>query len=276
MRLDTEFTGGAMLTLSYEGQPDLAAVEQTAETALGSQDLTLQTGENVATGEATLKISLPGSDTVTTDQVAGLLDSLAESCPDNHFAQLSLSNVSPAMGARFLQKSLVAVVFALVLILVYIAFRFKNIGGLTGGAMAILALANDIMVIFGAFVLLRAPLDGNFIAALLTILGYSVNDTVVIYDRIRENRRLMGKKTSFGELVNVSLNQSLRRTLMTTVTTVAALTVMCVISVLYGLESIFTFAFPLTLGMVSGVYTSLCVTTSAWVCWAGRKDKQKK
>ena len=276
VRLDTEFTGGAMLTLSYEGQPDLAAVEQTAETALGSQDLTLQTGENVATGEATLKISLPGSDTVTTDQVAGLLDSLAESCPDNHFAQLSLSNVSPAMGARFLQKSLVAVVFALVLILVYIAFRFKNIGGLTGGAMAILALANDVMVIFGTFVLLRAPLDGNFIAALLTILGYSVNDTVVIYDRIRENRKLMGKKTSFGELVNVSLNQSLRRTLMTTVTTVAALAVMCVISVLYGLESIFTFAFPLTLGMVSGVYTSLCVTTSAWVCWAGRKDKQKK
>ena len=276
VRLDTEFTGGAMLTLSYEGQPDLAAVEQTAEEALGSTGLTLQTGENVATGEATLKISLPGSDTVTTEQVAGLLDALAESSPDNHFAQLSLSNVSPAMGARFLQKSLVAVVFALALILVYIAIRFKNIGGVTGGAMAILALVNDAMVIFGTFVVLRAALDGNFIAALLTILGYSVNDTVVIYDRIRENRKLMGKKTPFGELVNTSLNQSLRRTLMTSVTTVSALAVMCVVSVLYGLDSIFTFAFPLAMGMISGVYTSLCVSTSAWVCWAGRKDGQKK
>ena len=97
-----------------------------------------------------------------------------------------------------------AVVFALALILVYIAFRFKNIGGLTGGAMAILALVNDVMVIFGTFVLMRAALDGNFIAALLTILGYSVNDTVVIYDRIRENRKLLGKKVSFGELVNQS------------------------------------------------------------------------
>ena len=276
VRLDTEVTGGARLTLSDEGQPDLAAVEQTAEEALGSTGLTLQTGENVATGEATLKISLPGSDTVTTEQVAGLLDALAESSPDNHFAQLSLSNVSPAMGARFLQKSLVAVVFALALILVYIAIRFKNIGGVTGGAMAILALVNDAMVIFGTFVVLRAALDGNFIAALLTILGYSVNDTVVIYDRIRENRKLMGKKTPFGELVNTSLNQSLRRTLMTSVTTVSALAVMCVVSVLYGLDSIFTFAFPLAMGMISGVYTSLCVSTSAWVCWAGRKDGQKK
>ena len=276
VRMDTEFTGGAMLTLSYEGEADLAAVEQTAEEALGNTNLTLQTGENVATGEATLKISLPGSETVTTEQVSALLDSLAESCPDNQFAQLSLSNVSPAMGTRFLQKSLVAVVFALALILIYIAFRFKNIGGLTGGAMAILALVNDVMVIFGTFVLMRAALDGNFIAALLTILGYSVNDTVVIYDRIRENRKLLGKKVSFGELVNQSLNQSLKRTLMTSVTTVTALAVMCVVSVLYGLDSIFTFAFPLMMGMISGVYTSLCVSTSAWVLWDGRKAKQKK
>ena len=275
VKMDTEFTGGAMITLSYEGTPDLSAVQQTAETALGGTDLTVQTGENVATGESTIKISMPGRETVTTDQVTGLLDSLGESFPDNSFAQLSLSNVSPAMGTRFLQKSLVAVVFALALILIYIAIRFRNIGGLTGGAMAILALLNDLMVIFGVFVILRAPLDGNFIAALLTILGYSVNDTVVIYDRIRENRKLLGKKASFPELVNQSLNQSLRRTLMTTITTVAALAVMCIVSVLYGLDSIFTFAFPLMMGMISGVYTSLCVSTSAWITWTGRKDKQK-
>ena len=274
VKMDTEFTGGAMITLSYEGTPDLSEVKQIAQTALDSS-LTIQTGENVATGEDTLKISMPGRETVTTEQVAGLLDNLTESFPDNNFAQLSLSNVSPAMGARFLQKSLVAVVFALALILIYIAFRFKNIGGLTGGAMAILALLNDLMVIFGVFVVLRVALDGNFIAALLTILGYSVNDTVVIYDRIRENRKLLGKKVSFGELVNQSLNQSLRRTLMTTITTVAALSVMCIVSVLYGLDSIFTFAFPLMVGMISGVYTSLCVSTSAWVTWIGRKDSRK-
>ena len=205
VHLDTEFTGGAMITLSYEGGFDQAAVQKTAAAALENTGLTLQTGENVATGDQTLKISMPGTETVTTEQVENLLDSLNENYPDNQFAQLSLSNVSAAMGTKFLQKSLVAVVFALVLILLYIALRFKNIGGLTGGMMAVLALVNDLMVVFGTFVLLRTALDGNFIAAMLTILGYSINDTVVVYDRIRENRALMGKKGSFEELVNQSV-----------------------------------------------------------------------
>ena len=274
VRLDTEFTGGAMITLRYEDSFALPDVQATAAEALGSKDLTLQTGENVATGEQTLKISMPGTETVTTDEVQTLLDSLNERYPENAFAQLSLSNVSAAMGTKFLQKSLVAVVFALAVILLYIALRFKNIGGLTGGMMAVLALLNDLMVVFGTFVLLRTPLDGNFIAAMLTILGYSINDTVVVYDRIRENRSLMGKKATFEELVNQSVNQSARRTIITTVTTVMALAVMCIISKLYGLDSIFTFAFPLMMGMLSGVYTSLCVSTSAWVLWTERKQKK--
>ena len=274
VRLDTEFTGGAMITLRYEDSFALSDVQATAAEALGSKDLTLQTGENVATGEQTLKISMPGTETVTTDEVQTLLDSLNEQYPENAFAQLSLSNVSAAMGTKFLQKSLVAVVFALAVILLYIALRFKNIGGLTGGMMAVLALLNDLVVVFGTFVLLRTPLDGNFIAAMLTILGYSINDTVVVYDRIRENRALMGKKTPFEELVNHSVNQSARRTIITTVTTVMALGVMCVVSKLYGLDSIFTFAFPLMMGMLSGVYTSLCVSTSAWVLWNDRKSKK--
>ena len=132
-----------------------------------------------------------------------------------------------------------------------------------------------VMVVFGTFVLLRTALDGNFIAAMLTILGYSINDTVVVYDRIRENRGLLGKKASFEELVNHSVNQSARRTIITTVTTVMALGVMCIVSKLYGLDSIFTFAFPLMMGMLSGVYTSLCVSTSAWVAWSERKGAKK-
>ena len=276
VHLDTEFTGGAMITLSYDGSFEMAQVQQTASDALENTGLTLQTGENVATGDQTLKISMPGTETVTTDQVEALLDSLNETYPDNNFAQLSLSNVSAAMGTKFLQKSLVAVLFALVLILLYIALRFKNIGGLTGGMMAVLALMNDLMVVFGTFVLLRTPLDGNFIAAMLTILGYSINDTVVVYDRIRENRALMGKKASFEELVNRSVNQSARRTLITTITTVMALGVLCIVAKLYGLDSIFTFAFPLMMGMISGVYTSLCVSTSAWMLWSERSHKSGK
>ena len=275
VKLDTEFTGGAMITLRYEDSFDQAAVQKTASAALESSDLTLQSGENVATGEQTLKISMPGTETVTTEQVETLIDSLNETYPENHFAQLSLQNVSAAMGTKFLQKSLVAVVFALLLILIYIAIRFRKIGGLTGGLMAILALVCDLMIVYGTFVALRTPLDGNFIAAMLTILGYSINDTVVVYDRIRENRTLMGKKPSFEQLVNQSVCQSARRTIITTVTTVMALGVMCVVSKLYGLDSIFTFAFPLMMGMLSGVFTSLCVSTSAWTAWSNRKAVKK-
>ena len=96
VHLDTEFTGGAMITLSYDGSFEMAQVQQTASNALGNTGLTLQTGENVATGGQTLKISMPGTETVTTDQVEALLDSLNETYPDNNFAQLSLSNVSAA------------------------------------------------------------------------------------------------------------------------------------------------------------------------------------
>ena len=188
-----------------------------------------------------------------------------------------LASVVVFLGIYFAMRGrmpLHRLVFVLVLILLYIALRFKNIGGLTGGMMAVLALVNDLMVVFGTFVLLRTALDGNFIAAMLTILGYSINDTVVVYDRIRENRALMGKKGSFEELVNQSVNQSARRTLITTITTVMALGVMCIVAKLYGLDSIFTFAFPLMMGMISGVYTSLCVSTSAWVLWSERSKKK--
>ena len=252
----------------------MSDVQKVASTALENNGLTLQTGENVATGGQTLKISMPGTETATTEQVAKLLDSLNESCPNNNFEQLSLSNVSAAMGTKFLQKSLVAVVFALVLILLYIALRFKNIGAdrrhdgsagacerPDGGVWHLRAAAH------------RA--GRQFHCAMLTILGYSINDTVVVYDRIRENRTLMGKKASFEELVNHSVNQSARRTLITTITTVMALGVMCIVAKLYGLDSIFTFAFPLMMGMISGVYTSLCVSTSAWVLWSERKPKTK-
>ena len=122
--------------------------------------------------------------------------------------------------------------------------------------------------------LLRTPLDGNFIAAMLTILGYSINDTVVVYDRIRENRALMGKKASLKSWSTVRSTSLARRTLITTITTVMALGVLCIVAKLYGLDSIFTFAFPLMMGMISGVYTSLCVSTSAWVLWSERSKKK--
>lgn len=273
--LDIQFKGGAVITMGYEGEADSAAVNSAVSEVLGS-GVTLQTGTNMATGANTLTISMPGVSTVTTEQMTQLTEGLQAACPDNNFQQLEMSNVNPTIGGEFLNKCLVAVAAAIVLILLYISVRFRNIGGLPAGTIAVVALVNDLIVVFGAFVVMGVPLNGNFIAAMLTILGYSINNTVVIYDRIRENRSLYGKKMDFVQLINTSVCQSFWRTMNTTITTCAALAVICVISVLYDVDSIFTFALPLLAGMISGLYTSLFLTTSLWSWWEGRKGGKDK
>ncbi len=276
VKMDVEFKGGSMITLAYEGDADLNDLKSTIGTELGKSNLTLQTGSDIS-GNQTLTVTLPGSDTLTTEQLDNLLTALNEQYPDNKFVQNEVSNVDATIGKEFLVKSVVALVAACVLILLYVAYRFRKIGGLKAGSTAIVALLHDMFVVFGVFVLLRIPLNGNFIAALLTILGYSINDTVVIYDRIRENSALYGKKQmSLAELVNLSVNQSFARSLMTSITTCLALGVVCVVSVIYRLDSIYSFAFPLLFGMVSGVYSTICIATPLWVDWKNKKKAAKK
>ena len=276
VKMDVEFKGGSMITLAYEGDADLNDLKSTIGTELGKSNLTLQTGSDIS-GNQTLTVTLPGSDTLTTEQLDNLLAALNEQYPDNKFVQNEVSNVDATIGKEFLLKSVVALVAACVLILLYVAYRFRKIGGLKAGSTAIVALLHDMFVVFGVFVLLRIPLNGNFIAALLTILGYSINDTGVIYDRIRENSALYGKKQmSLAELVNLSVNQSFARSLMTSITTCLALGVVCVVSVIYRLDSIYSFAFPLLFGMVSGVYSTICIATPLWVDWKNKKKAAKK
>ena len=276
VKMDVEFKGGSMITLAYEGDVDLNDLKSAIGSELGKSDLTLQTGSDIS-GNQTLTVTLPGSDTLTTEKLDNLLASMNEQYPDNNFVQNEVSNVDATIGNEFLLKSVVALVAACVLILLYVAYRFRKIGGLKAGSTAIVALLHDMFVVFGVFVILRIPLNGNFIAALLTILGYSINDTVVIYDRIRENSALYGKKQmSLAELVNLSINQSFARSLMTSITTCLALGVVCVISVIYRLDSIYSFAFPLLFGMVSGVYSTICIATPLWVDWKNKKKAPKK
>ncbi len=271
--MDVEFRGGAVITLGYEGEVDTNALQSTIGDATGQGNMTLQTGVNIA-GNKTLTVTLPGSQTLSTEQLDALLAALNEAYPDNAFTQDQVSNVNPTIGKEFLFKSVVAVLTAGVLIMLYVAWRFRRIGGVSAGAMALVALAHDLFIIFGVFVILRIPLNGNFIAAMLTILGYSINDTVVIYDRVRENTVLYGKRMPLAELVDLSINQSFARTLMTTITTCLALVVVCVVAAVYRLNSIFTFALPLLFGMVSGVYSTICIATQLWVGWRLRPRKK--
>lgn len=270
--LDIQFKGGALLTYGYENEISANDV-QTAVKEVIDTDFTIQQGDDIASGKTTFTISLPGEETVTTEKMAQLEEVFTEKFAENNIEQLEVSNVNPTIGREFLAKSIVGLIAACVLILIYITIRFRNIGGLPAASMAVVALIHDLIIIFGVFAICRFAINGNFIAAMLTILGYSINDTVVIYDRVRENKALH-PSMKLEKLVNMSINQSLVRSLNTTISTIIALGVVCVMSVMYGLDSILTFAFPLVLGMISGVYSTICIAGPLWVWYEKRKENK--
>ena len=180
------------------------------------------------------------------------------------------------MGRDFFFKCLLSVLVAALLLIVYIAFRFKKIGGASAGAMAIIALLHDVTMVYFTFVIFRMPINDNFIAVVLTILGYSLNDTIIIYDRIRENRKLMGPKADYGTLVDTSINQTLTRSLYTAACTFAAIAVVYIVSVMYNLDSVQTFALPMMVGIITGCYSSICIAGPLYVMWQKHKQQKKQ
>ena len=272
--MDIQFKGGALLTYGYENEITVSDVEADVKEILGSE-LSVQQGQNSATGKDIITVTLPGEQTVTTEKLAELDAMFAENYADNGFEQLEVNNVNPTIGREFFAKSLVGLVAACALILIYVAIRFRRIGGLEAGATAIVALIHDLIIIFGVFAICRFSINGNFIAAMLTILGYSVNDTVVINDRVRENKKLH-PTMKLPQLVNMSINQSLVRSVNTTVSTIIALGTVCVVAYIAGLTSIVTFAFPLVLGMISGVYSTICIAGPLWVDYEKKKAAKSK
>ena len=130
-------------------------------------------------------------------------------------------------------------------------------------------------MVFATFVFLRLPIDANFMAVILTILGYSINNTIVLYDRVRENRKLYGKKLTINELVNASINQSLSRSVKTTITTAIAVLAMCVVALICGIESIVSFVFPMFIGLLAGAYSSIFIAGPLWTVWKNRAGAEK-
>lgn len=273
VQLDIQFKGGTILEYTYSGDIDTSKVDSITEETTG-MGASIQTANNTLTGQTTLVITLPTSNGLSAESQNAITDALKQEFPDNSVEVLEISNVDAAIGREFLMKCLVAVAAAFVLIIIYIALRFRKIGGLSAGVMGVLALLHDALMVFGVFVIFRIPLDDNFIAVVLMILGYSINDTIVIYDRIRENKRLLGPKTSIAELVNISINQSLTRSLNTSIATIIALSTICVVTIVCGVSSIVSFAFPMLVGMISGVYSTIFIAGPLWVTWLEYKEKK--
>lgn len=158
----------------------------------------------------------------------------------------------PFMGKEIRDRAIFSVIIASVLMLAYISFRFQ----FKFGVAAVIALVHDVLVTFAVYSVLRLPVNSSFIAAILTIVGYSINDTIVIFDRIREESKIY-PKLGFGEVINNSIKLSLRRTLFTTLTTLMAVTILYIV----GVEDVKVLALPLFIGMVSGTYSSLFIAT---------------
>ena len=269
-KLDIQFKGGSIATYTYTGDITPDEFGKTVESFLG-QDVTVQKQENSVTGQTSMVVSLTSNKNLTTETQTGLLEELQTTYADNEIEASDINNVDPVMGMEFFKKCIVAVVFASVIMIVYIGFRFHKIGGASAGVVSVIALIHDVLIAYGVFVLLGFTINDNFIAVVLTILGYSINDTIVIYDRIRENKRYYGNKMELGELVNMSINQCLRRTVTTSLTTVMALICICVVAVMMNVSSILSFAVPMMVGVISGLYSSVFLSGSLWTLWQEKK-----
>ncbi|GKH51480.1 MAG: protein translocase subunit SecF [Oscillospiraceae bacterium] len=270
VNLDIQFKGGALLTYSYTGDLDAPAFQKAAEKVLG-QSVSMQESTDIATGKRNIVLSLPTSEGIDAERQAALAAALNEQFSGNEIETASISVVNPTIGGEFLAKCLVAIGFAALLMVFYVSFRFRRIGGWSAGVTAVVALVHDILMVFAVFVIGRISLNANFIAVCLTILGYSLNDTIVIYDRIRENRRIYGTSMPVEDLVNLSLNQSMTRSLLTSVTTASAMVVVSLVALLYNVNTILSFSFPMIIGMVSGFYSSVCIAPALWTMWQKKK-----
>ncbi len=269
-----EFKGGTIISYSYEGEADITSKQSDIEDYLKTP-VTIQEGENLANDSKSFSISFSSDDGLSAEEQSGLTALLKEKFPDNKLEVLDSNDVNPTSGREFFTKCLIAAVIAAILIIVYIGIRFKQISGWSAGACAIIALIHDLIFAFGTFVVLGYEINSNFIAVILTILGYSVNDTIVIYDRIRENRKLM-PNADVTELVNVSTSQSLRRSIRTSITTVSTMLIVSIVAYVYGVTSILSFSIPIMVGMIAGTYSSMCIASSIWVWWNERKSSKKK
>lgn len=274
--LAIEFKGGTLIEYSYEGDIDTVAVENAVNDAIG-ESVTVKTGESMANDTKTVTLSFASGKGLTNTKQTTLTSALQEKFADNKLEVYSSSDVSPSNGKEFFLKCFVAVAFAAVVMIIYIGFRFRKIGGISAGCMAVVALIHDALFVFACFVFFRFDIDDNFMAVILTILGYSINATIIIYDRIRENKRLYGKKQPLEELVNMSVTQTVGRSVHTNVTTIISMATVCVVCLITGVTTIIPFVFPIIIGMLAGVYSSNVIAPTLWVMLQNRKAaKQSK
>lgn len=267
-QMDVAFKGGTVIRYSYETAPDMDALAAAAKETLGSEASVKQDEIN---NTQVMTVTLPGE--ITMEQQQAFADKMEKDFASNKMENFSSNTLSASMGSKFFLRCVIALVIAAALLLLYVGFRFRKIGGFTAGATALLALLHDLLIVYFIFVIFRIQLNENLVAVMLTILGYSLNDTIVIFDRVRTNRRKMS--APLDEVVNTSIHQCLRRNLVTSLTTAVAIASVLGVAVAMHVDSIISFALPMLFGTLSGCYSSLVISAPLWAKWMDRREAKE-
>lgn len=242
----TDFKGGTSITLDT-GSASVSAseVEALAKEYLQAKEVSVQSYDSGY---------MITCSSVSAEVVESFFDAMSEQYGINT-EDSSYSDISASVSSSLRNSAILSTVIVVILMLVYITIRFE----LLSGVAAVICLVHDLFVMTAVYSLFQIPMNSKLIAVYLTILGYSINATIVVFDRVRENRKLYPKK-SFDENVNSAINQTFTRSLNTTITTLLTIGMIYIL----GVTSIREFALPLIIGIVSGLYSSVCLSGALW------------
>ena len=264
---DIEFTGGSLIQVDL-GQKLTDDIKNElfdiTKEATGSETISI-----TSAGETGAIITMGRTETTKREALFG---KIKEKYNLTDKELLADEDVSPSISNDIKSGAIKAVIVGTILILIYITFRFKDY---RFGMSAVAALVHDVLIMFTVYAVFRVPLNNSFIAAMLTIVGYSINDTIVVFDRIRENKEKIGLRDHDAasiELVDRSVSQTIGRSINTSITTI----IMVVLLFIFGTEQVREFAFPLIIGVAAGTYSSIFIASPLWYDLTHRHAKRTK
>lgn len=260
-----EFKGGTSTNVTFNEDLSISEIDSKVKPLVEqiTNDGAIQTQKVTGTNEVIIKTR-----ELSLYERQELNASLVESFGVNE-ELITAENISSTISSEMKSDAIVAVIIATICMLIYIWFRFKDV---RFAASAVIALLHDVLVVLAFYAAAKVSVGSTFIACMLTIVGYSINATIVIFDRIRENMKLMNKQGTLKEIVNASITQTLTRSIYTSLTTFVMVAVLYVL----GVTSIKEFALPLMVGIVCGAYSSVCITGALWYTLKTKVIKKEK
>ncbi len=263
LNLGIDFTGGSILTIDLKESFDMNVVNA----ALDANGIDPATAQVVRSGEtqAVIRIQAQSKDVDSAQLRENITNSLQETYPNAVPGQIE--NVGGATTGDIIRNAFLSILIASGLMLIYIWIRFELFSGLA----AVFALLHDVLIMTAFVCIVRLQINSSFIAACLTIVGYSINDTIVVFDRIRENTKRYGFKTKTRkEVADLSIAETLPRTINTSLTTLVTILAVYI----FGVQSIKEFALPIIVGLISGTYSSIFIASPTWVALLEAKDRR--